>query len=76
MTGMVHRHLTHLEWTLAAVDDAIGRGVRADWRELREAADRDPQVRQRITRVCAGRLGDPYAQRYHLWNHYVQTATS
>lgn len=73
---MVHRHLTHSDWTLAAIDDAIGRGLRADWRELREAADRDVEVRQRIGRICAAKTSDPYAQRYHLWSRYVQTAIS
>ena len=73
---MVHRHLTHSEWTLAAIDDAISRGVRADWRELRESADQDPVVRQRILRICAAKIVDPYAQRYHLWNNYAQATPS
>jgi hypothetical protein len=65
---MVHRHLTHSDWTLAAVDAAISRGVRADWRELRLAAEKDAAVRERIQRVCAAKVSDPYAQRYHLWS--------
>lgn len=73
---MVHRHLIHSDWTLAAIDDAIAQGLRADWCELREAADRDMQVRQRVGRVCAAKTSDPYAQRYHLWSRYVQTAIS
>lgn len=73
---MVHRHLAHCDWTLAAIDDAISRGGRVDWHELREIADHDPRVRQRIIRICAAKLADPYAQRYHLWNHYAQATAS
>lgn len=73
---MRHRHLNHSRWTLAAVDDTIGRGRRADWRELREAADSDPDVRARIIRVCAAKVSDSRAQRHHLWYHYARTASA
>jgi len=69
---MEHRHLHHSEWTLAAIDDAIGRGRIDDWKELRGAAGQE-SVRTRILRVCAGRLSDPTEQRYHFWDHYVRT---
>ena len=35
---MQHRHLTHEQYTLAAIDDIIARGKRRDWAELRQAA--------------------------------------
>jgi hypothetical protein len=70
---MEHRHLTHSEWTLAAVDDAIARGRLEDWRELRDAAAGQPQLRERILRVCAARLLDPTEQRYFFWDHYART---
>ena len=69
---MWHRHLNHSEWTLAAVDDAIARGRIDDWKELRDAATHRADVRQRVLRVCAVHLSDPYAQRYHFWDYYVR----
>jgi hypothetical protein len=69
---MVHRHLNHCEYTLAAVDDIIARGRLDDWKELRDAAAAREDVRQRILRLCAAHLADPYAQRYHLWDRYVR----
>jgi hypothetical protein len=69
---MEHRHLTHSEWTLAAVDDAIARGRLADWKQLRDAAGAQPTVRERILRVCASRLTDPTEQRYYFWDYYVR----
>jgi len=35
---MLHRHLNHQTFTLAAIDDVIDRGDKADWLELRRAA--------------------------------------
>jgi hypothetical protein len=69
---MWHRHLEDRGWTLAAVDDVIGRGRLDDWKALRDAAANDPAVRDRIVRVCAAYLADPYAQRYHFWDRYVR----
>lgn len=31
---MLHRHLNHQRLTLAAIDDLIARGCRADWERL------------------------------------------
>lgn len=69
---MLHRHLNHSDWTLAAVDDIIARGRLDDWKELRDELARREDVRQRVLRVCAAYLADPYAQRYHFWDHYVR----
>lgn len=68
---MYHRHLNHQELTLAAIDDIIARGKRPDWAALRTAMLADPLVREKILRVCAAHIADPYAQPYHFWNHYA-----
>ena len=70
---MLHRHLNHSGWTLAAIDDVIARGRLRDWKELRDAAAIQTEIRDRILRVSAPHLSDPYAQRYHFWNLYVQS---
>ena len=69
---MVHRHLNHQDFTLAAIDDVIARGKRADWTLLRDVVRRDPALREKIRHVCAGKLRDPYVQRYYFWTHYVE----
>jgi hypothetical protein len=38
---MLHRHLAHQQFTLAAIDDVIARGKRQDWAELRRLCYRD-----------------------------------
>jgi hypothetical protein len=73
---MLHRHLNHQDLTLAAIDDIIARGKRADWAELRRALLADPQLAGRILRVCLPQVVDPYAQRYHFWKHYVERRAS
>jgi hypothetical protein len=69
---MWHRHLNHSDWTLAAVDDVIARGRMEDWKQLRDVAARQADVRQRILQVCAVHRANPYAQRYHFWDFYVR----
>jgi hypothetical protein len=76
LTRMEHRHLTHQEYTLAAIDDVIGRGRRRDWAGLRTALLRDPSVRGKILRVCEAHIADPYAQRYHFWKHYAERSAA
>ncbi len=68
---MEHRHLNHHNLTLAAIDDIIGRGQRKDWAALRTALLADDTVREKVLRVCQAHIHDPYAQRYHFWNHYA-----
>jgi hypothetical protein len=68
---MRHRHLNHEQFTLAAIDDVIARGKRHDWAELRLALLADRSLAARILQVCARQVSDPYAQRYHFWNHYA-----
>jgi hypothetical protein len=71
-TGMRHRHLSHRDYTLAAIDDVIGDGRRDAWERLRLAVIRRPAVREKVLRVCEARIQDPTAQRHHFWWHYVQ----
>lgn len=69
---MRHRHLNHEDFTLAAIDDIIGRGRRADWAELRRALLADPTLADKVKRVCRPHLADPYAQRHYFWMQYVE----
>lgn len=41
---MLHRHLNHQRFTLAAIDDIISRGQWQDWVELRRAVLSDPAL--------------------------------
>lgn len=69
---MLHRHLTHQEFTLAAIDDVISRGKRQDWAALRQAILDDQNTGKKVLRVCQAHIADPYAQRYHFWRIYVE----
>lgn len=69
---MLHRHLNHQQYTLAALDDVIDRGKRDDWAQLRSAALRDRAIMEKILRVALAHAHDPYAQRYHFWRQYAE----
>ena len=69
---MLHRHLTHQNYTLAAIDDVISRGKRQDWATLRQAVLEDQTLIEKVLRVCRAHISDPYAQRYHFWKIYVE----
>lgn len=69
---MIHRHLNHQQYSLAAIDDVIARGQRADWAALGRAARSDRAILEKILRICRARIADPYAQRYHFWNRYAE----
>jgi len=60
------------QFTLAAIDDVIGRGKRRDWAELRRVALNDRAVMEKVLRVCQAHITDPYAQRYHFWKQYAE----
>ena len=68
---MEHRQLNHTQFTRVAIDDVIARGQRPDWEALRKAVLADRSLAEKIRAVCHPHLADPYAQRYHFWNHYV-----
>lgn len=69
---MIHRNLNHESLTLAAIDDIILRGKLVDWTVLRDAAKKDRIIMEKIQHICSRFLADPYAQRYHFWNNYVE----
>ena len=69
---MLHRHLNHQRFTLAAIDDVISRGRWRDWAELRRAVLSDRTLLDKVACVCRSRIADPYAQRHHFWMHYVK----
>ncbi|MFG1344940.1 hypothetical protein V5F59_08605 [Xanthobacter autotrophicus DSM 431] len=50
----------------------VERGRMQDWLALRGVARRQPELLDKIEHVCAARISDPYAQRYHFWKHYAQ----
>jgi hypothetical protein len=72
---MKHRHLTHEQFTLTAIDDVIARGKRHDWAELRRVMLTEQSVREKVLRVCAAHVDNPYAQRYHFWKQYAEHHT-
>ncbi|MCW5238528.1 hypothetical protein [Verminephrobacter eiseniae] len=69
---MLHRHLNHQRFTLAAIDDVISRGRWDDWAELRRAILVDRALLDKVEQVCRARVSDPYAQRHHFWMHYAK----
>lgn len=69
---MLHRHLNHQRFTLAAIDDVISRGRWQDWADLRLALLADGTLFDKVERICRANLADPTAQRYHFWMHYVE----
>ena len=69
---MLHRHLTHQHFTLAAIDDVIARGKRRDWVELRRAVLTDRAVLEKTLQVCQAHVADPSAQRHHFWKQYAE----
>jgi len=69
---MIHRHLNHQSFTLAAIDDIISRGQWQDWIDLREAALMDDALYDKIERICHPYVSDPYAQRYIFWMNYAK----
>lgn len=71
-TDMVHRHLNHEEYTIAAIDDIIARGKRTDWLALQRALLAGPELKEKILSACQAHLADPYEQRYRLWKLYVE----
>lgn len=69
---MLHRHLNHEEYTLAAIDDVIARGKRTDWLALQRAFLAKPALKDKILLACQAHLADPYEQRYRLWKLYAE----
>jgi len=72
ISSMLHRHLNHQHFTLAAIDDIITRGKWNDWAELRQALLADSALLEKVEKVCRPHLHNPYAQRHYFWMHYVE----
>ena len=69
---MEHRHIqTGDVLSMAAIDDIIDRGGRADWAFLRDRSRSEASVMEKIRRVCEAHCSDPYDQKYHLWRLYA-----
>lgn len=71
-SDVLHRHLNHQRFTLAAIDNTISRGQWNDWAELRQAVLSDLNLLDKVKRVCLPYIADPFAQRYHFWMNYVE----
>jgi len=69
---MLHRHLDHQRYTLAAIDDVISRGKWGDWADLRRAALNDRSLLGKVEQVCRPYVADPYNQRHHFWMNYAK----
>ena len=69
---MLHRHLNHERYTLAALDDLIERGKREDWAQLRSVALENRAIMEKILRIALRHAQDPYAQRCHFWRQYAE----
>jgi hypothetical protein len=69
---MLHRHITPVGYSSAAIDDVISRGSLRDWIEMRDAALADTEIMKRIGRVARARAIDSYQQRHHFWMHYAE----
>ena len=63
---MKHRHLTHENFTLAAIEDIIARGQMLDWAKLITVIRADPfgEVAMKTKRLCELPLyGSPVFRR-------------
>lgn len=69
---MRHRHLTHQNYTLAAIDDVIFSWSLAGLGRSALCCARDRALLEKVQRICHGHVQDPYAQRYHFWMHYAE----
>lgn len=74
---MLHRHLNHSNYTLAAIDDVIERGNLRDWAELARAVlgDETGVLRDKVLRVSRARVADN-PQAYRVWQLLVEPASS
>ena len=67
---MLHRHLTHQQYTLAAI---IARGKRQDWAELRKAALADRAVLEKNPARLSGPRGRPLRPALSLLESLCRT---
>jgi len=70
---MEHRHIDSTgTYTLPEIDDIIDRGSWEDWLAMREVADTDDALVERILHICKHRIKSEYDQKYFLWQLYGQ----
>jgi hypothetical protein len=69
---MIHRHLNHQNYTLAAIDDIISRGLWVDWVDMHKEILSNVLLLDKVEKICKNYISDPYQQRYHFWYNYVQ----
>jgi hypothetical protein len=69
---VLYRHLTHQQYTLAAIDGIILCGRQQDWSQLRRSASAESAVLEKILYICQTHVADPYVQRYHFWEAYAE----
>ena len=65
------RHLDTQEFSLAAIDDIISRGQHQDWLELRDAIRTNPEVAEKVKRICE-HYEDQDSLRYDFWPVYLR----
>lgn len=70
---MLHRHLAHRRWTLAALDDLLENGTLGDWQPVLARVRRDPYgpVATRIATLLDAR---DYEESGALWRAYLVQA--
>lgn len=55
--AMLHRHLNHQQFTLAAIDDVISRSQWVEWAELRRAVLSDRTLLEKVERAHSDNYG-------------------
>lgn len=69
---MRHRHIETKEYTLAAIDDVIERGLLRDWLELRGAVQSSTAVASNVRRICEHqKMCSDFPSRYIFWSNYL-----
>lgn len=71
---MFHRHIDPKGWTLAKIDDVIGRGDLAAWLELRDALGADAGLLPKIRKIAShGAVHGEDIDAYHFWLNYTES---
>ena len=71
---MFHRHIDPKGWTLAKIDDVIGRGDLAAWLELRDALGADAGLLPKIHKIAShGAVHGEDIDAYQFWLNYTES---
>jgi len=69
---MRHRHIETNEYTLAAIDDVIERGLLRDWLELRDAVRSSGTVASHVRQICEHqKVRSDFPSRYIFWSNFL-----